>query len=1058
MSAAPRPRTALANRASGLPALAVRRPVLIVVVNLLIILAGLAAITGVEVRELPNVDRPVVTVRANWPGAAPETVDAQATSVLEGAVARVSGVQEIRSSSEENNLRIRVSFHPDVDLNTAAADVREAVASAERRLPSGVEDVTVVKADADASPVLRVALTSDSLSVQDLTRLAEDDIAPNLASVPGVATVDLFGDREQVLRVLVDPLRLASYGLTIQDVAAVLEHAEFDVPAGSFKSDDQLLIVRADATVTEADEIERLELRDNVSLGDVARVVKGPANPVSMVRLDGQTVVGMNIIRQARSNTIAISEGVHAAVERLNARLGDARLQVTSDDALFIQGSVNEVLRTLLLTTAIVVGILWLFLGALRPTLIPAVTIPVALVGTVAAIWGLGFSINILTLLALVLATGMIVDDAIVVLENIQRMKAQGHGAYAAAVLGARQVFFAVLATTATLVSVFVPIAFLPGMAGRLFTEFGFVLAIAMAISSFVALTLAPMMASKLPSSPKSREEIPPEPSPHLLARTGRRLASLYANLLDRALAAPWVVLGVSVLGAGLAWGVYQTLDQELVPPEDRGFLFVSMKGPDGVGIDYIDRQVSRVEDVVAPLVEEGLITGVYAIVGRWDPNRAFLSLPLAPWDQRDESQFEIRDRVRALIGSPPGATVWVGSGNSLNLRGTSAGGLRFAVQGPRYPAIAEASDVFIERLQDEMPGVNNLRLSYEPTQPQLTIRVDRRKAEDLGVPVEGLRDTLRAMVDGYEVAELNIDDRAVPILLQSVSGAINDPGDLENLFVAGAEGRMIPLSAVVTIREEGIAAELDRIGQKRAIEVDAELSDGFTLAEAVSGIYALANEMLPPGFSVEMVGEAAVLEETSREVQLTFAIAILVVLLVLAAQFESLTSALVVVLTVPFGLAAAIYALALTGTSLNIYSQIGLIMLIGLMAKNGILIVEFANQLRDAGRSVSEAVREAAVVRLRPVMMTMLSTVLGGLPLVLSTGPGAESRHAIGWVVFGGLGFATLFTLFLAPVFYALLAPLSKPRADAEQRLQQELDSAPDPIATGTGARSPAE
>ncbi|MGB1026274.1 MAG: efflux RND transporter permease subunit, partial [Rhodospirillaceae bacterium] len=453
MSAAPRPRTALANRASGLPALAVRRPVLIVVVNLLIILAGLAAITGVEVRELPNVDRPVVTVRANWPGAAPETVDAQATSVLEGAVARVSGVQEIRSSSEENNLRIRVSFHPDVDLNTAAADVREAVASAERRLPSGVEDVTVVKADADASPVLRVALTSDSLSVQDLTRLAEDDIAPNLASVPGVATVDLFGDREQVLRVLVDPLRLASYGLTIQDVAAVLEHAEFDVPAGSFKSDDQLLIVRADATVTEADEIERLELRDNVSLGDVARVVKGPANPVSMVRLDGQTVVGMNIIRQARSNTIAISEGVHAAVERLNARLGDARLQVTSDDALFIQGSVNEVLRTLLLTTAIVVGILWLFLGALRPTLIPAVTIPVALVGTVAAIWGLGFSINILTLLALVLATGMIVDDAIVVLENIQRMKAQGHGAYAAAVLGARQVFFAVLATTATLVS-----------------------------------------------------------------------------------------------------------------------------------------------------------------------------------------------------------------------------------------------------------------------------------------------------------------------------------------------------------------------------------------------------------------------------------------------------------------------------------------------------------------------------------------------------------------------------------------------------------------------------
>ncbi len=1024
--------------ANDLPSLAVRRPVLTTVLNLLIIIAGLGALAGVEVRELPDVDRPVVTVRADWPGAAPETVDAQATSVLEGAVARVTGIHTISSASEENNLRVRVEFDPSVDLNTAAADVREAVAGAERRLPDGVENVTVVKADADASAVMRLALVSDKLSVDALTRLAEDDVAAELSAVPGVATVDLFGDRERVLRVLLDPLRLASYGLSVEDLADVLEQARFDVPAGSFKSGDQLLIVRADASITETEDIARLELAPGVKLGDVARVIYGPADPESLVRLDGQTVVGLNVIRQAQSNTINISDGIRATVERVNQRLTDVRLIVTSDDALFIRGSVQEVLTSLLLAVVIVVAILYLFLGALRPTLIPAVSIPVALVGTVAAIWLLGFSINILTLLALVLATGMIVDDAIVVLENIQRRRHLGLPPLAAAVLGTRQVFFAVIATTATLVSVFVPIAFLPGTAGPLFTEFGFVLAISVALSSFVALTMVPMFAARLPAdglgsgSPSVR-----------LAKVGDGLARFYYFLLDRALAAPLLVIGVALAGSALAWGVFMALDQELTPPEDRGVLLISMQGPDGVGLDYMDRQAVIVEDALEPLRDRGEVSNVYTIVGRWDPNRVFIIAPLAHWDERARSQFAIAAELQAAIGTIPGATARVFSSNSLSIRGGNQGDLRFAVQGSSYPAIAAASDTLIAAIRERMPQLTDLSMSYQPTQPQLSVQVDRRRAEDLGVPVEGIRDTLRAMVDGYEVAELNVDDRAVPIIMESLSGAINDPEDLNNLFIAARDGRMVPLSSFISLREEGVAGQLDRLGQRRSIMVDGTLSGTLTLAEAAEQVQALARDVLPPGFSLRLSGDAATLQETSHDVAVTFGIAVLVVLLVLAAQFESLTSAVVVVLTVPFGLAAAVFALGVTDTSLNIYSQIGLVMLVGLMAKNGILIVEFADQLRDEGMEVAAAVREAARVRLRPVMMTMLSTVLGGLPLILSGGPGAEARNAIGWVVFGGLGFATVFTLFLTPVFYRLLAPLAKPRAHAGDRLASELAAA---------------
>ena len=1036
------------TRISDLPSLAVRRPTLVVVLNLMIVIAGLAAFFGVEVRELPDVDRPTVTVRAYFDGASPETMDAEVTSVIEGAVARVSGVKTINAASEENNCRVRAEFLPNVDLNVAANDIREAVASIERDLPDGVEDITIVKADADASPIIRLALVSDRLSQEALTRLAEDDVSPELSAIPGVATVELFGDQKEVLRVVVEPMRLASYGLSIDDVARVLRSTSLDVPAGSFKSDDQLLLVRADASVWRPADVERLELRDDVKIGDVGQAFYGPAEAESYSLFNGRRVVGVGIVRRAQSNTIAISDAVDAVVAQLNKRLSDVEIVKISDDARFIRGSVREVLVSLSIAVAVVISVIFVFMGSLRPTLIPAVAIPIALVGTVGAIWLLGFSINILTLLALVLATGMIVDDAIVVAENIQCRRADGLKPYAAAVTGTRQVFFAVLATTATLISVFLPIAFLPSTAGRLFTEFGFVLAVAVAISSFVALTLGPMIASRMPAE-AAGGGLP------VCRSLGAPITRLYQRMLEFTLGARFLILAVTVMLALIAAALFPTIERELLPKEDRGVAMVMMQGPDGVGLEYMDRQSAQAEALLKPLQESGEVINVLSIVGRWDLNRVFIIAPLAPWSERQRSQVEITNALRGPLKSIAGAKARIRTPNSLNLR-RAGGNIEFALTGANYPQIAAAADDFLAAMHKRLPGLAAPELEYQQTQPQLSVLVDRPRAEDLGVEVDGIVDTLRAMVDGFEVAELNVDDRSIPVLLESSAGAIDDPSDLYNLFVTGRNGNLVPLSAFVSLKEIGVAAELDRTAQKRAIEIDAPLPDGYSLQKAIDDIQRLADDTLPPGIGLRFINEAATLQDTSYEVAITFAIAILVVLLVLAAQFESLLCALVIILTVPFGLAAAVFALKLTGSTINIYSQIGLVMLVGLMAKNGILVVEFADQLRDRGRSVAEAVREAAMTRLRPVMMTMLSTVLGALPLILGGGAGHEARSAIGWVVFGGLGIATVFTLVLVPVIYSLLAPLAPPRAHAGVRLDRELREL-EPTGAGLSS-SPAE
>ena len=1026
------------ERASGLPALAIRRPWLVVVINLLIVIAGFGAWMGVEVRELPDIDRPIVAVRADYPGAAPETLDAEVTRVLESAAARVPGVFLVRSASEEGNLRVIIEFNPGVDLVTAANDVRDAVARVEGSLPEGLENLTIVKADADAEPVMQLAISSSRLAIDELTRVVEDRIEPELVSVPGVADVTLYGGRQRVMRVRIDAARLAAHGLAVDDVAALLRSVRLDVPAGSLETSQQEVMVRADASAVTPEQVRELRIRPGLAMGEVADVFYAPAEATSYVRLNGRTVVSLGIVRQAQSNSVAISDGVRAAVARINQNHPELELTVVSDDAVFIRNAIREVQWSLVAAVLIVLAVVGAFLGSWRTTLVPVVAIPVALVGTLGAIWLLGFSINLLTLLALVLAAGLVVDDAIVVLENIQRRRSLGLGPRAAAVLGTRQVFFAVVATTATLVSVFLPISFLPSTAGRLFTEFGFVMAIAVAISSFVALSLGPMIASRLPA------ESAPGPVWRALSGWGRGAVRAYERALARCLRHGWIVLGACLAIAAAGAFLYVQLDRELTPEEDRGVLSVRLDGPDGVSLAYSDRQLERALSAVRPLREQGLTENIFTITGRWDLNRAEITAPLIDWEARSVSQAEIAERVQKTLDQLPGARVRIRAGNSLGVGGGD-GSVQMAVTGDDYRRIAAAAYDFAAAIERDIPGLRDVRVDYTASQPQVTLIVDRERAAELGVAVDGLDILLRALVDGTEVAELTVDDRNVPVMLESTARGATDPHDLL-MLQARAQGpdgeRLVPLAQFVRFEQAAVPAELERYGQRRAVQLRAVTAQGVSLQQAVDDVRALAARELPPGMGLLFRGDAATLEQTGRDIAITFAIALLVVFLVLVAQFESVTSAAVVLISVPFGLAAAVFAMWLSGTSLNIYSQIGLLLLVGVMAKNSILMVEFADQLRDAGRSVMEAAQEAAATRLRPIMMTMASTVLGALPLVLGSGAGAESRQAIGWVIFGGLSLAALFTLFLTPVVYLGLARFARPRASQGERLAREMEA----------------
>ncbi|WP_322894972.1 MULTISPECIES: efflux RND transporter permease subunit [unclassified Yoonia] len=1019
-------------------ALFVRRPILAFVLSALIIIAGLASLVGVEVRELPNVDRPVISVSTDFAGASPETVDQEVTGRIEGAVGRVAGVQSISSTSRFGSSRVTLEFASDADIDVAATDVRDAVARITNSLPDGAETPRIVKADADAQPVVRIAVTSSTRSAQDLTRLVNEEVEDQLISIDGVADLQVYGERTPIFRIDINLMELASRGLTLADLRNTLANVAYDAPAGDLSGDRQSINVRTTAAVGTPEAFEDLVIAENVRVGDVAQVTLGPAPNESILRANGETGLGLGVVRQATSNTLAISAGVQEAVENLRQTLpDDVSIFITSDDAIFISGSIEEVLKTLLMAVAIVVVVIFIFLRDFRATLIPVLTIPVALIGTIAAIYMVGFSVNILTLLALVLATGMVVDDAIVVLENIVRRRGEGMGPRAAAVLGTQEVFFAVVTTTATLAAVFIPLSFLPGQAGGLFREFGFTLAFAVGLSSIVALSLCPVLASRL-----LREDMgDPGKSGGLFGWIGDKLAAFYATTLRGALNYPVVIVIVAVLFAATAAMMATGIRQELTPPEDRATALLSISAPQGVSLEYTAAKMREIEDLIQPLRDSGEIVNLFSISGTGSGSRGFMVMSLADWNDRDRSQQEIVADINSALRNVIGVRAFAIQPNSLGIRGAGRG-LTFAVTGNDYDQLQTVAEELVAQMQ-ENPDFGQVRLEYETTQPQLFIEIDRTRASDLGIDITGLGDALRAVLDGRSVGTVFIDDTSYDIQMLATTTPVNDPGDLENVFVQAQDGQMVPLSTFVSLEERAVAPELEREGQNRSVEISAGLTSDIALGAALAEAQRIADDVLEPQNQIVPLAEAATLDETSSGLLLTFGFALLVVFLVLSAQFESFISAIVVMATVPLGIACAMIALVLTDLSLNLYSQIGLVMLIGIMAKNGILIVEFANQLRDRGETIRDAIQNASNVRLRPVMMTMISTVLGGVPLILSFGAGAEAREALGWVIVGGLGLATLSTLYLTPVAYLLLAGFSKPKAEEENRLIRELENA---------------
>ncbi|TZG36483.1 efflux RND transporter permease subunit [Agrobacterium sp. B1(2019)] len=1017
-------------------ALFVRRPILAAVLNTLLVVAGLAALVGVEVRELPDVDRPIISVRTTYEGAAPETIDQEVTQTIEGAVARVSGVKSISSHSQFGTSRVTMEFGDNVDLAVAANDVRDAIGRVTNQLPDDADEPQIIKADSDSQPIMRLAVTSSTLGMEDLTKLVDDEIIDRLAAVDGVADVELYGDQEKVFRVDLNQAALASRGLTVTDVSNALASAALDVPAGSLKSTTQDIVVRATASLTKPEDFSNLLIKNNIRLRDVATVMLGADDQSTSLRSNGVQGVGLGVIRQAQSNTLNISSGVKAAVDAMAPNLPEGtRIVVTSDDAVFIQGALHEVELALGLSAIVVVVVLYLFLRDWRATLIPAITMPVALIGTIVAIYMVGFSVNILTLLAIVLATGLVVDDAIVVLENIVRRRTEGMGPRAAAVLGTQEVFFAVLATTATLAAVFIPLSFLPGQLGGLFREFGFVLAFAVGLSSIVALTLCPMLASRML---KDGLKEPTGP----LAWFGNVFASTYRMTLAACLNNPLIVIVVALGFSALSWIAFGMIQNELTPREDRSSIMMRVTAPQGVSLEYTRDQLQRIEENLQPLRDSGEIRNIYSITGmNGSSNTGFMVLTLAPWADRERTQNQIAADVTSAANRVPALRGNAIQPNSLRIRG-AGNGLQMAMVGSNYSALTAATQKLLLAMEESGLFVTP-RFDNEPNQAQISVSIDRERASDLGIDITGLSRAMQSLLEGRSIVDVFVDGDAIPVRLLSSTRPINDPTDLENVFLKTGDGKIVPMSVIATLKENAVAPQLNREQQLPSVGFTANLKDGVSLGEALQKVNELSQSLLPPGARLLPLGEAATLEENSSGMLLTFGFAIAIIFLVLAAQFESVLSSVIIMTTVPLGLACAVIALLVTGSSLNVYSQIGLVLLVGVMAKNGILIVEFANHLRDQGATVREAIEKATSIRLRPVMMTMIATILGGVPLVLAQGAGAEARIALGWVIVGGLGIATLVTLYITPVSYLLIARFAKPQADEEIRLHRELELA---------------
>lgn len=1011
--------------------LSIERPVFASMMSLALVLFGVLGYQRLSVRELPDIDPPIISVQTTLRGANPRVMESSVTDVLEEELSTLEGLRTLTSSSGEQSSNITLEFTVDRDIESAAQDVRDKVSRVRGRLPLDVEEPVIAKQDADARPFFYLALTSPGMDLLQLSDVADRVVKQRLQTIPGVAGAQIIGERRYAMRIWVDPNELAARGLTVQDISGAIRTRNVEIPAGRIESERREFTVRSMGELRTPGEFGDMVVSNAggvpVKLRDLARVELGPENDRSALRFNGNTAIGIGIIRNSQANLIDVSRAIRDALPDVQAALPPGVTLVPAfDQSVFVQRSIADAQRTLVEAALLVVLIIFVFLRNLRATLIPAFAIPTSIVAAFIVMFAMGYSINNFTLLALTIAIGIVVDDAIIVLENAYRHQEElGKDPVTAARDGTREIAFAVIATTASLMAVFVPLAFLKGNTGRLFNEFGVAIAGSVFISGFVALTLTPMLCAKLLRVPKSHGRVY-----QTLERGFNGLAVSYRRGLGWALARPLTIIVGSLALMVAAAAVFATLKREFIPADDRGVIFTNVQAPEGATLAYTNDYQLRVEAIFKALPE---VRTVFSIVGRGTPNGGFVFAGLHPWEERERTADEIIQDVRPALGSIPGIMAFASNPPAVGGFGSP---VQFIVRNPDYDSLLAANTRILAAAR-QIEGLVNVDTDLKVNKPELTVAYDRDRAEDLGVPVGDVATTLQALLGGTRASTFTRDNRLYDVFLQLDPIRRATPQDMSGLFVRGTNRTLVRVDALATVTETTGPRGIAHYQRVRAFTLSASMSPAFTLGEAIDTLAAVVRSDLPPGTTFALGGEARELQESGNELLLAFGLAILVVFMVLASQFESLLHPFTVLMAVPLAVIGAIFTLKLAGATINLYSQIGMILLVGLVTKNSILIVEYANTLRSQGMAIIDAMLEAGRIRLRPILMTSVATIMGALPIAIGAGAGSTSRRPLGYAIVGGIAFSTLLTLFVVPVVWMLFErALARRRSHAAEQV----------------------
>ncbi|MBU2869165.1 efflux RND transporter permease subunit [Colwellia sp. E2M01] len=1024
--------------------LSVKRPVFATVINLLIVTFGIVAFLILPLREYPDIDPPVVNIKTSYPGASADIVETKITQLLENRISGVEGVKTINSNSRVGRSSITIEFNLDRDIDAATNDIRDRISRALNNLPEQADPPEVSKANDDEDVIVWFSLQSDTMDTLQLTDYATRYIVDRFAVVDGVARVRLGGERTYAMKIRLDRVSMAARNITVHDIENTLRAENIELPAGKVESVDRDFSIRVERSYLTPDDFSNMVIghsTDNttqdtsvVRLGDVAEVFVGAVDDENMFRGNGRNMIGLGVIKQSKANTLEVVKLARKEMENITKSLPVGTTIVNSyDSSVFIQGSIDEVYNTLVIAMLMVVLVIFLFLGNVRATLIPAITVPVALIGSMMTLSWFGFSINLLTLLALVLAIGLVVDDAIVVLENIYRRIENGQKPLMAAYEGGREVAFAVVATTLVLVAVFVPLVFLSGNVGRLFTEFAIAISAAVIFSSITALSLTPMLCSKML---KHRERS--SSFGQVLDRSFARFEAAYGRALKNSIHQPILIVIVLALALAAVFLLFTKLPTEYTPKEDRGNLFLIMNAAEGASYESNVKNMQIIEKKLIAYQDEGVLERVLVRVPGFGDKGGMAIIGMPDWDKRSIDTFSFIEQISSEVQSVTDVKAF-----AMMRKGIGGGGnsspVSFVLQGNTFEELAQWRDILIAEAEKN-PNLSNIDSDYQETYPQLLVQIDRERAYDLGVPVGDIAETLETMMGQRRVTTFVDRGEEYDVIVEGDEKQFASPTDIDNIYVRSqTTNKLIPLSNLLLMGENATSSQLNRYNRLRSITISANLADGYALGDALDFLVDITKTKLPEHVQVDYKGESLLLKESGSSILFVFLLALLITYLVLAAQFESFIHPFVILLTVPLALVGALTGLELMGMSLNIYSQIGIVMLIGLAAKNGILIVEFVNQLRDKGVAFEEALIAAAQQRLRPIVMTTFTTVTSAIPLVLAVGPGAESRMVIGVVIFAGVSLASIFTLFIVPgAYYWLCRNTGSPQAIANEIEQQ--------------------